>query len=84
MDRLIYLAMSGAKATLQRQDSLANNLANASTTGFRDPHHRQQKISVHRASVFLSVSTAASYISAIIPACSSYIAATASALAPIV
>ncbi len=35
MDRLIYLAMSGAKATMQRQDSLANNLANASTTGFR-------------------------------------------------
>ncbi len=35
MDRLIYLAMSGAKATLQRQDVLANNLANASTTGFR-------------------------------------------------
>jgi flagellar basal-body rod protein FlgF len=27
--------MSGAKATLQRQDSLANNLANVSTTGFR-------------------------------------------------
>ena len=35
MDRLIYLAMAGAKATLQRQDSLANNLANASTSGFR-------------------------------------------------
>ncbi len=35
MDRLIYLSMSGAKATLQRQDSLANNLANASTAGFR-------------------------------------------------
>jgi flagellar basal-body rod protein FlgF len=35
MDRLIYLSMAGAKATLQRQDSLANNLANASTTGFR-------------------------------------------------
>ena len=35
MDRLIYLAMSGAKATLQRQDVLANNLANASTSGFR-------------------------------------------------
>lgn len=35
MDRLIYLAMSGAKASLQRQDVLANNLANASTTGFR-------------------------------------------------
>jgi len=35
MDRLIYLAMSGAKASMQRQDSLANNLANVSTTGFR-------------------------------------------------
>ncbi len=35
MDRLIYLSMSGAKATLQRQDALANNLANASTNGFR-------------------------------------------------
>ena len=35
MDRVIYLAMAGAKATLQRQDVLANNLANASTTGFR-------------------------------------------------
>jgi flagellar basal-body rod protein FlgF len=35
MDRLIYLSMAGAKATLQRQDSLANNLAHASTTGFR-------------------------------------------------
>jgi len=35
MDRLIYLSMAGAKATLQRQDVLAHNLANASTTGFR-------------------------------------------------
>ena len=35
MDRLIYLSMSGAKATLQRQDVLAHNLANASTNGFR-------------------------------------------------
>ena len=35
MDRLIYLAMSGAKASLQRQEVLANNLANASTHGFR-------------------------------------------------
>jgi flagellar basal-body rod protein FlgF len=35
MDRLIYLSMSGAKATMQRQETLANNLANASTTGFR-------------------------------------------------
>src|SRR5471032_993014 len=35
MDRMIYLSMSGAKAALQRQDALANNLANVSTNGFR-------------------------------------------------
>ena len=35
MDRVIYLAMAGAKANMQRQDVLANNLANASTNGFR-------------------------------------------------
>ena len=35
MDRMIYLSMSGAKATMQRQDALANNLANVSTPGFR-------------------------------------------------
>lgn len=35
MDRMIYVSMSGAKATMQRQDTLANNLANASTVGFR-------------------------------------------------
>jgi flagellar basal-body rod protein FlgF len=35
MDRLIYTAMSGAKYLLERQATLANNLANASTTGFR-------------------------------------------------
>jgi flagellar basal-body rod protein FlgF len=35
MDRLIYTSMAGAKASLQRQDVLANNLANASTNGFR-------------------------------------------------
>ena len=36
MDRRIYLSMSGAKAAMQRQDVLANNLANVSTTGFRE------------------------------------------------
>ena len=35
MDRLIYTAMSGAKATMARQDALSNNLANANTQGFR-------------------------------------------------
>ena len=35
MDRAIYLSMSGAQAAMQRQDVLANNLANVSTNGFR-------------------------------------------------
>lgn len=35
MDRLIYTAMSGAKAAFARQEVAANNLANASTPGFR-------------------------------------------------
>ena len=35
MDRLIYTSMTGAKHLLYRQDTLANNLANANTTGFR-------------------------------------------------
>ena len=35
MDRMIYLSMSGAKAAMDRQDVLSNNLANASTNGFR-------------------------------------------------
>ncbi len=35
MDRMIYVGMAGAKMDMQRQEVLANNLANASTTGFR-------------------------------------------------
>ena len=35
MDRLIYTAMTGAKQTMARQDTLAHNLANANTPGFR-------------------------------------------------
>ncbi len=35
MDRVIYLSMAGAKATMQRQEVLSHNLANASTNGFR-------------------------------------------------
>jgi flagellar basal-body rod protein FlgF len=35
MDRMIYLSMAGAKATMQRQEVLAHNLATASTPGFR-------------------------------------------------
>ncbi|MFY9317741.1 MAG: flagellar basal body rod protein FlgF [Burkholderiales bacterium] len=35
MDKLIYTAMTGAKMALARQDTLAQNLANASTPGYR-------------------------------------------------
>lgn len=35
MDRMLFIAMSGAKETMAAQANNANNLANASTTGFR-------------------------------------------------
>lgn len=35
MDRMIYLAMTGAKQIMAQQEATAHNLANVSTTGFR-------------------------------------------------
>ena len=35
MDRMLYIAMSGAKQIMRAQTVTSNNLANASTTGFR-------------------------------------------------
>ena len=35
MDRVVWVAMTGAKHLMHRQEVLANNLANAATTGFR-------------------------------------------------
>jgi flagellar basal-body rod protein FlgF len=35
MDKLIYTAMTGAKQAMLRQDTLAHNLANANTVGYR-------------------------------------------------
>ncbi|GAB3630440.1 flagellar basal body rod protein FlgF [Pandoraea terrae] len=35
MDRLIYVAMSGAKQVMEQQSTTSNNLANAATPGFR-------------------------------------------------
>ena len=35
MDHMIYLSVAAAKATMQRQEVLAHNLANVSTNGFR-------------------------------------------------
>jgi flagellar basal-body rod protein FlgF len=35
MDRMIYTAMSGAKQAMEQQASVANNMANVSTAGFK-------------------------------------------------
>ncbi|HRL20464.1 MAG TPA: flagellar basal-body rod protein FlgF [Alcaligenes sp.] len=42
MDRLIYTAMNGAQRILEQQDVITNNLANLSTSGFREQmaHYR--------------------------------------------
>jgi flagellar basal-body rod protein FlgF len=44
---MIYLSMAGAKATMQRQDVLANNLANVSTAGFRAELTAFRAVPVH-------------------------------------
>lgn len=46
MDRLIYTAMSGAAQTLNRQASVAHNLANVSTDGYRSEEHRLRAVQV--------------------------------------
>ena len=35
MDKLVYTAATGLRAHMQAQAAIANNMANASTTGFR-------------------------------------------------
>jgi flagellar basal-body rod protein FlgF len=46
MDKLIYTAMTGAKELFGRQASIAHNLANAVTTGFRAEEHRLRAVPV--------------------------------------
>lgn len=46
MDRLIYTAMTGAKHVFMQQAGTANNLANASTIGFRAQEHRFRAVPV--------------------------------------
>lgn len=46
MDRLIYTAMTGAAQTLARQGSVAHNLANVSTDGYRAEEHRLRAVQV--------------------------------------
>ncbi len=49
MDRLIYTAMTGASQAFTRQAGVANNLANASTAGFRAMEHRFRAVPVQGA-----------------------------------
>jgi flagellar basal-body rod protein FlgF len=46
MDRLIYTAMTGAKHAFLQQAGVAQNLANASTTGYRAMEHRFRAVPV--------------------------------------
>lgn len=46
MDRLIYTAMSGAKHAFLQQAGVAQNLANASTTGYRAMEHKFRAVPV--------------------------------------
>lgn len=46
MDRLIYTAMTGAKHAFLQQAGVANNLANASTIGYRAMEHRFRAVPV--------------------------------------
>ena len=46
MDRLIYTAMTGAKQAFVQQSGVANNLANASTVGFRAMDHKFRAVPI--------------------------------------
>lgn len=46
MDRLIYTAMTGAKHAFLQQAGVANNLANASTTGYRAMEHKFRAVPI--------------------------------------
>jgi len=47
MDRALYLSMTGAKSSLAAQATNANNLANASTSGFRADIERLSSLPVY-------------------------------------
>lgn len=46
MDKLIYTAMTGAKHLFGRQASIAHNLANANSNGYRAEEHRLRAVPV--------------------------------------
>ena len=47
MDRLLYLAMTGAHETMRAQRLVSNNLANATTTGFRADLETVRSLPMH-------------------------------------
>jgi flagellar basal-body rod protein FlgF len=47
MDKFAYLAMSGAKETMLAQAKVAQNLANANTTGFKADYNRQRTMPIY-------------------------------------
>jgi flagellar basal-body rod protein FlgF len=46
MDRLIYTALSGMQASMNRQRVIASNMANAQTIGFRAEQFDQRPVTV--------------------------------------
>jgi flagellar basal-body rod protein FlgF len=46
MDRLIYTSMTGAKHVFNQQAGVANNLANATTTGYRAQEHKFRAVPI--------------------------------------
>lgn len=51
MDKLIYTAMTGAAQTMSRQASVAHNLANAETSGYRAEEHRLRAVQLRSESL---------------------------------
>jgi flagellar basal-body rod protein FlgF len=51
VDKLIYTAMSGAKHIFGRQASIAHNLANAVSSGYRAEEHRLRAVPVRSATL---------------------------------
>ena len=51
MDKLIYTALTGAKQVMDQQATVANNLANVSTAGFRAQIDSYQAVPYCRAVV---------------------------------
>lgn len=52
MDRIIYVAMSGAQQLLNKQAVVANNLANVNTTGFREQLAMQRAVPLQGGGLF--------------------------------